>query len=107
MDDNEFRIWSHKAADWGVDYRRSLRNLPVRAQTTPGATFNAVPSDAPEVPESMDMIFADFERLVVPRMLSATRKRHAHRLANQMATSVQNGPVDAIQNEKAGNSRSA
>jgi aromatic-L-amino-acid/L-tryptophan decarboxylase len=66
MDDNEFRIWSHKAADWGVDYRRGLRNLPVRAQTTPGATFNAVPSDAPEVPESMDAIFADFERIVVP-----------------------------------------
>lgn len=66
MDDNEFRIWSHKAADWGVDYRQSLRNLPVRAQTKPGATFNAVPSDAPEAPESMDAIFADFERIVVP-----------------------------------------
>lgn len=66
MNDNEFRIWSHKAADWSVDYRQSLRNLPVRAQTTPGATFNAVPSDAPEAPESMDAIFADFERIVVP-----------------------------------------
>ena len=66
MDDNEFRIWCHKAADWGVDYRQSLRNLPVRAQTKPGATFNAVPSDAPEAPESMDAIFADFERIVVP-----------------------------------------
>jgi aromatic-L-amino-acid/L-tryptophan decarboxylase len=66
MDDDEFRIWSHKAADWGVDYRQGLRNFPVRAQTTPGATFNAVPSDAPEAAESMDAIFADFERIVVP-----------------------------------------
>jgi aromatic-L-amino-acid/L-tryptophan decarboxylase len=43
-----------------------MRDLPVRAQTTPGAIFNALPSSAPEAPESMDAIFADFERHVVP-----------------------------------------
>jgi aromatic-L-amino-acid decarboxylase len=66
MDDDAFRIWSHKAADWGVDYRRGLRNLPVRAQTAPGAIFNAIPPDAPEAPQSMDAIFADFETIVMP-----------------------------------------
>jgi aromatic-L-amino-acid/L-tryptophan decarboxylase len=66
MNNDEFRVWSHKAADWGADYRQGLRNLPVRAQTTPGAIFNAVPSSAPETPESMDDIFADFEKHVVP-----------------------------------------
>jgi hypothetical protein len=33
------------------------------------------------------------------RMLSATRKRHAHRLANETATSVQNEQQNAVQNE--------
>jgi len=66
MNNDEFRVWSHKAADWGADYRQGLRNRPVRAQTTPGAIFNALPSSAPETPESMDAIFADFERHVVP-----------------------------------------
>jgi aromatic-L-amino-acid decarboxylase len=66
MDDETFRSWSHRAADWAVDYRRGLRDLPVRAQTPPGATFNAVPADAPEAPESMGAIFADFERIVMP-----------------------------------------
>jgi aromatic-L-amino-acid/L-tryptophan decarboxylase len=66
MDDNQFRSWSRKAADWGVDYRQGLRKRSVRAQTRPGATFNAIPSDAPEAPESMDAIFADFESIVVP-----------------------------------------
>jgi aromatic-L-amino-acid/L-tryptophan decarboxylase len=66
MDDNEFRVWSHKAADWGADYRQGLRNRPVRAQTAPGATFNAIPPSAPETPESMEAIFTDFEGIVMP-----------------------------------------
>jgi aromatic-L-amino-acid decarboxylase len=68
MDDDEFRLWSHKAADWGVDYRRGLRDRPVRAQTKPGAIFNAIPHHAPEAPEPMDAIFADFEKVVLPGM---------------------------------------
>lgn len=66
MDDEAFRNWSHKAADWGVDYRASLRDLPVRAQTQPGDTFNAVSDSAPESAEAMEAIFADFEKIIVP-----------------------------------------
>jgi aromatic-L-amino-acid/L-tryptophan decarboxylase len=66
MNGNEFRNWSQKAAAWGADYREGLRDLPVRAQTKPGAIFNAVPPDAPEAPESMENIFADFERMILP-----------------------------------------
>jgi len=33
-------------------------------------------------------------------MLAATRKRHAHRLANQAETSVQNEASQAVQNDK-------
>jgi hypothetical protein len=33
------------------------------------------------------------------RMLSATRKRHAHRLANESSTSIQNEQLNRIQNE--------
>ena len=51
--------------------------------------------------------YAGYAKRTEVRRLSATRKRHAHRLANQLATSVQNEPVDAIQNENSGNARSA
>ena len=68
MDNDEFRTWSHRAADWGADYRADLRARPVRAQVEPGATFEALPGDAPEKPESMEAIFADFEKIVVPGM---------------------------------------
>ncbi len=66
MDDAEFRSWSHKAADWGVDYRASLRDRAVRAQVNPGDIFNAVPEAAPEAPEPMEAIFADFEKIILP-----------------------------------------
>src|SRR5688500_893191 len=68
MQDSEFRRWSRKAAEWGADYRASLRDRPVRAQTAPGAIFNAIPSAAPEAAEAMEAIFADFERIVLPGM---------------------------------------
>ncbi|MGH6780378.1 MAG: hypothetical protein ACRECL_20565, partial [Bradyrhizobium sp.] len=41
------------------------------------------------------------------RALSATRKRHAHRLANASVTSIQNERVNAIQNENESDSKSA
>ena len=66
MDEDAFRHWSRKAADWGVDYRASLRDLPVRAQTKAGAIFNAIPASPPDVAEAMDSIFADFESTIVP-----------------------------------------
>jgi hypothetical protein len=36
------------------------------------------------------------------RALPATRKRHAHALANVQSTSVQNAPVSGVQNESGG-----
>ena len=44
--------------------------------------------------------YAGYAKRTEGRMLSATRKRHAHALANQIATSVQNATGDSVQNEK-------
>jgi hypothetical protein len=44
--------------------------------------------------------YAGYAKRTAPRMLSATRKRHAHWLANQSATTVQNATDDGVQNEK-------
>jgi hypothetical protein len=51
--------------------------------------------------------YAGYAKRTAPRMLSATRKRHAHWLANQTATSIQNGQETAIQNDKPRTDRSA
>ncbi len=43
--------------------------------------------------------YAGYAKKTEPRILAATRKRHAHRVANQTATSIQNEASDVIQNE--------
>jgi hypothetical protein len=51
--------------------------------------------------------YAGYAKRTEARMLAATRKRHAHRLANETATSVQNAAGDTVQNEKGGVAKSA
>ena len=66
MDNDDFRHWSHRTADWAADYRAELNERPVRAPLLPGATSNALPMSAPESAELMEKIFADFESIIVP-----------------------------------------
>jgi aromatic-L-amino-acid decarboxylase len=68
MDDKDFRQWSHRAADWGADYRETLRERPVRAQTRPGEVAACIGASPPEQAEAMEAIFEDFERFIVPGM---------------------------------------
>jgi integrase len=51
--------------------------------------------------------YAGYAKRTEARVLAATRKRIAHRLANETATSVQNEAGDGIQNETKGVSKSA
>ncbi len=68
MNHDDLRHWSRRAADWAHDYHATLRDRPVRAQTTPGATAAKLPAHPPEQPEPMDRIFADFEAIVPDAM---------------------------------------
>lgn len=68
MDWDEFRHWSHKAADWGADYRSTLRERPVRARTAPGEIAARIAASPPETGEPMEAIFADFETTIMPGM---------------------------------------
>jgi aromatic-L-amino-acid decarboxylase len=68
MKNDEFRQWSEKAAAWGADYRETLRERPVRAQTKPGEIAAQIGAAAPEQGEDMETIFADFERTILPGM---------------------------------------
>ena len=68
MQGDDFRKWSRKAADWGADYRESLRERPVRARTQPGEIAAPIAPSAPEEAEPMEQIFADFEKTILPGM---------------------------------------
>ena len=89
MDRDEFRHWSLKAADWGVDYRSTLRERPVRARTTPGEIARRIAASPPEAAESMEAIFADFENLIMPGMTHWQHPRFfAYFAANAAPVSV-------------------
>ena len=68
MNHDDLRHWSKRAADWAHDYHASLRSRPVRAPLTPGAIAAQLPPAAPDAPEPMEAIFADFARIVPPGM---------------------------------------
>jgi aromatic-L-amino-acid decarboxylase len=68
MDWDDFAAWSRRAADWGADYRRTLRERPVRPSAAPGAVAARIAAAPPEEGEGFDAIFADFEDIIVPGM---------------------------------------
>jgi hypothetical protein len=51
--------------------------------------------------------YLGYAKRTAARMLSATRKRHAHWLANQTATAIQNETIGPIQNGKSDNAQTA
>jgi aromatic-L-amino-acid decarboxylase len=68
MNHDDLRDWSKRAADWAHGYHAGLRDRPVRPVLAPGTVAAALPAAAPEAPEPMDAIWADFEALVLPAM---------------------------------------
>jgi len=68
MNPDDLNHWSKRAADWTRDYYATLRDRPVRARTSPGKTAAKLPAKAPDQPEPMDQIFADFEAIVPDAM---------------------------------------
>lgn len=64
----DWRSWAVKAAEWGVDYRARLRELPVRPPVKPGDIAAQLPPSPPEAGEAFEQIFTDFERIIAPGM---------------------------------------
>lgn len=90
MDSEEFRDWSRRVADWGADYRAGLRERPVRAQTKPGDIARQIADAAPETGDTMEAIFADFERIIPDGL---THWQHPHFFAYFPANAA---PVSVI-----------
>ena len=66
MNWDDFENWSHKAATWGADYHKTLRDRPVRAQVSPGDTLAQLPESPPEEGVPLEDIWADFQSIVMP-----------------------------------------
>jgi aromatic-L-amino-acid decarboxylase len=66
VDSREFRAAAHRAVEWAGDYLDTIRERPVMSQVLPGDVRRSLPSMPPEQGEALEVIFEDFERLVLP-----------------------------------------
>lgn len=63
-----FRQEAHRMVDWIADYYAHVDTYPVKSMIRPGSVFAAIPSEPPSKPETMEQIFADFEKVIMPGM---------------------------------------
>ncbi len=66
MNAEEFRSHAHRLVDWMADYMTNVEKYPVKSQVNPGDIFQQIPESAPESSESMEQIFQDFEKIIMP-----------------------------------------
>jgi len=64
MDSNELQHWLERASDWSAEYRQNIERYPVRSQLAPGSVSARIADAPPLQAESMEQIFADFERII-------------------------------------------
>ena len=73
MDAAEFRAAAHATVDRMADYLESVASRPVLPAIEPGTLRGLFPEAAPEAPESLEAILADYDRLIEP---NATHWQH-------------------------------
>ena len=61
-----FRKHLHQMADWIADYRENIAERPIAPNAKPGAVLAQLDAAPPETAASLDKIFADVERVIVP-----------------------------------------
>ncbi len=66
MTPDDFRRHGHGVVEWIARYFETIRERPVLPRAAPGELTASLPASAPEEPEAMEAILADFDRLIVP-----------------------------------------
>lgn len=62
----EFRRHGHAVIDWIADYLEGIDDLPVMPDLAPGALRETLPAEAPQRPEALATVLADFRETIVP-----------------------------------------
>jgi aromatic-L-amino-acid/L-tryptophan decarboxylase len=66
IDTDEFRAAARRAVEWIGDYLDTIRERPVVSRVAPGDIRRSLPALPPEEGERLEVIFEDFERLIIP-----------------------------------------
>ncbi len=65
---DEFRSAMHRVADLVCDYLEGVGEYPVLPSVRPGDVARSLPESAPEEPESLEAILADYKGLIEPNI---------------------------------------
>src|SRR3981081_389390 len=63
-----FRKHLHEMADWIADYREKIEERQIAPNAKPGTVLAQLEAAPPEMGASLDEIFADVERIIVPNV---------------------------------------
>jgi aromatic-L-amino-acid/L-tryptophan decarboxylase len=66
MDNADFRKYGHAFIDWLADYFEHIEDYPVMSSVAPGDILNKLPTGPPSHPESIETIFSDFQKVIMP-----------------------------------------
>ncbi|MBE0461163.1 MAG: aminotransferase class V-fold PLP-dependent enzyme [Candidatus Aminicenantes bacterium] len=66
MEKESFKKFGYQFIDWVADYLSELEKYPVCSQVKPGQIKNQLPKNPPKEGESMEEIFMDFQRIIIP-----------------------------------------
>ncbi len=86
VDTDEFRAAAHRAVDWIGDYLDTIRERPVQSRAKPGEIRHSLPAVPPAEGERLEVIFEDFERLVLPGITHWNHPRFFAYFANTGST---------------------
>ena len=66
MDKEDFKKYGYRFVDWVADYFEEIEKYPVLSQVEPGAVREQLPTSPPLKGESMESIFEDFKKIIIP-----------------------------------------
>ncbi len=66
MKSSEFRKYGHQFVEWMADYLEQVEDYPVKSQVDPGETYNKIQNEIPIQGESIEAIFHDFKKVILP-----------------------------------------
>ncbi|UCH98193.1 MAG: aspartate aminotransferase family protein, partial [Candidatus Aminicenantes bacterium] len=68
MDIKEFRKRGHELVDWMAEYFENIEQYPVKSRAVPKEIIRQLPESPPEQGESFEVIFKDFQEIIIPGM---------------------------------------
>jgi aromatic-L-amino-acid decarboxylase len=66
MTSDEFKQWGYRFVDWAAEYLSHPERHSVLSQVKPGDIRKQLPSSAPELSESFELVLRDLDRIIVP-----------------------------------------